>query len=214
MPKIDKTTKTADRMIKTAAPASLTGETSPTDESLVESSKTGDDLAFRELMNRYVKPIFNFARQYSHNNEDSEDIAQDAFFKAWKHIKRFKKGRAFKPWIYAIARNTALDHVKKKRATVFSDLDDDENDIAFADTIADTEPLAHELFERRQSAEELDTVMDILHPDHRAVLVMHYREEMTFDEIAEATGKPMNTVKSWHRRALFKLRDRLAQTHH
>jgi len=201
MPKIDKTTKTVS-------------ETSSTDEVLVESSKTGDDLAFRELMNRYVKPIFNFTRQYSHNNEDSEDIAQDAFFKAWKHIKRFKKGRAFKPWIYAIARNTALDHVKKKRATVFSDLDDDENDIAFADTIADTEPLAHEIFERRQSAEELDTVMDILHPDHRAVLVMHYREEMTFDEIAEATGKPMNTVKSWHRRALFKLRDRLAQTHH
>jgi DNA-directed RNA polymerase specialized sigma24 family protein len=45
--------------------------------------------------------------------------------------------------------------------------------------------------------------------DHRAVLVMHYREEMTFDEIAEAIGKPMNTVKSWHRRALFKLRDNL-----
>jgi len=79
-----------------------------------------------------------------------------------------------------------LIHVKKKKATVLSDLDDDENDIAFADTIADTEPLAHEIFERRQSAEELDTVMDILHPDHRAVLVMAIdREEMTFDEIAE-----------------------------
>lgn len=182
---------------------------SPTDEALVESCKKGDDAAFQKLMSRYIKPIFNFARQYTHNNEDSEDIVQDAFFKAWKHIKRFKKGKAFKPWLYAIARNTALDHVKKKRTTVFSDLDDNENDLVFADTLADTEPLAHELFERKQSAEELDSVMDILHPDHRAVMVMHYQEEMTFDEIAEIIDRPMNTVKSWHRRALFKLRDKL-----
>ena len=187
----------------------------PTDEALVESSKTGDDLAFRELMSRYVKPIFNFARQYSHNNEDSEDIAQRRFLQGVETHKTLQERPCLQAVDLCHSQNTALDHVKKKRATVFSALDDDENDIAFADTIADTEPLAHEIFERRQSAEELDTVMDVLHPDHRAVLVMHYREEMTFNEIAEATGKPMNTVKSWHRRALFKLRDKLqTEMHH
>jgi RNA polymerase sigma-70 factor (ECF subfamily) len=186
-----------------------------TDEELVEKSKAGDDKAFHELMVRHLKHIFNFVWQYARNDEDAEDITQDAFFKAWKHIRRFKTGSKFLPWLFAIARNTALDHIKKKKAVIFSDLDDDENDMTFADTLADTEPLAHEMFDRRQSAEELDSAMEILHPDHRAVLVMHYREEMTFDEIAEVVDRPMNTVKSWHRRALFKLRDKLKTgTHH
>lgn len=180
-----------------------------TDESLVESVKSGDDAAFRELMGRYMDQIYNFVRQYARAEEDAEDIAQDAFFKAWKHIKRFTTGKAWKPWLFAIARNTALDHLKKKRAMAFSELDDAENDLAFADTLADTEPLPSEAFERSQSAEMVEKAMSVLHPDHRTVLVMHYHHEMTFDEIAGVMGKPMNTVKSWHRRALGKLRGRL-----
>ena len=182
---------------------------SPTDESLVELVKKGDDGAFRELMLRYIDQIRGFVRQYARAPEDTEDIVQDSFFKAWKYIRKFKKGKSWKPWLYAIARNTALDHVKKKHAVLFSELDDDDNDLSFADTLADTEPLAQELFERRQSADKLEEVLRILHPEHRAIMVMHYHEEMTFDEIAEVVGKPMNTVKSWHRRALIKLRAKL-----
>ncbi len=177
-----------------------------TDEELVDICKTGDDGAFHELMSRHIKHIFNFARQYARNNEDAEDIAQDAFFKAWKYIKRFKSGARFKPWLFAIARNTALDHIKKKRSMAFSDLDDTDNDLSFADTLADAEPLPPEVFARKQLADELMAAMAGLHPDHRAVLIMHYRDDMTFDDIAEIMGKPMNTVKSWHRRSLAKIR--------
>lgn len=176
------------------------------DESLVEKCKKGDDQAFQELMSRHVKHIFNFARQYARNNDDAEDIAQDSFFKAWKYIKRFKKGAKFKPWLFAIARNTALDHIKKKKAVSFSNMDDTENDTTFADTLADIEPLPPEIFARTQLGDELMASMAGLHPDHRAVLIMHYRQDMTFDEIANIMGKPMNTVKSWHRRSLHKIK--------
>lgn len=176
------------------------------DEDLVEAVKSSDDSAFQELMRRYLPQVLNFVRQYARAPEDAEDIAQDAFFKSWKYIGRFKRGRTFRPWLFTIARNTALDHIKKKRASSFSELDDNENDLTFADTLHDTEPLAPEIFARAQSAEELTAVMETLHPDHRAVLVMHYHDDMTFDEIAVVMDKPMNTVKSWHRRALIRIR--------
>ncbi|MDE1975401.1 MAG: RNA polymerase sigma factor [Patescibacteria group bacterium] len=180
-----------------------------TDEALVAACKSGDDTAFGELMKRYTKPILAFVRQYAGNDDEADDIAQDAFFKAWRHIKRFSEGRAWRPWLYTIARNTSLDHIKKRRASVFSDLDDESGELVFSDTLEDEEPLPHEIFERQELAAELEEAMRVLHPDHRAVIIMHYRDDMTFDEIAETMDKPMNTVKSWHRRALAKLKPRL-----
>ncbi|MBU6231158.1 MAG: RNA polymerase sigma factor [Patescibacteria group bacterium] len=182
-----------------------------TDEELAELSRQKDEVAFRELMQRYMKQIFNFARQYARTAEDAEDIAQDSFFKVWKYIGRYGKGRQFRPWLYTIARNTALDHLKKKRAASFSELDDVENDLLFVDTLEDTEPLAHEAFDNARMSERVIAALDFLHPDHRAILILHYREEMTFDEIASVVGRPMNTVKSWHRRALLRLREILGQ---
>ncbi|MDE2037846.1 MAG: RNA polymerase sigma factor [Patescibacteria group bacterium] len=180
-----------------------------TDEELAAAVKAGDDLAFQELMRRHAGPISYFVRQYAKDPEDIEDIAQDSFFKAWKHIKRFKEGRAFRPWLYAIARNTALDCIKKRRASTFSELDDEENDLMFADVLEDEAPLPPELFAQAELRAELEKAMGALHPDHKAVLIMHYHDRLTFDEIAEAMDKPMNTVKSWHRRALQKLKPRL-----
>lgn len=182
-----------------------------TDEQLAESAKAGDETAFKQLMDRYINAIYGFAFQYARNEEDAEDIVQDSFFKTWKHLRRFTKGRAFRPWLYAIARNTALDHLKKKRATVFSDLDDTENEIPFADTLKDPEPLPPAVFENTETASLLEKAMEVLHPDHRAVLILHYHQEMTFEEIAAAMEKPMNTVKSWHRRALTRIRPHITK---
>jgi len=182
-----------------------------TDEQLLEAAKNGDESAFRNLMDRHIDAIYGFAFQYARNEEDAEDITQDTFFKAWKYIRRFKKGLHVKPWLYAIARNTALDHLKKKKAAVFSDLDDDENNISFADTLPDPEPLPPEVFERTELAQVLTETLEILHPDHRLVLIMRYRDDMTFEEIAVAMDKPMNTVKSWHHRALQRIRPGLTE---
>ncbi len=184
-----------------------------TDEDLILQIKSGNDTAYHILMSRYMKHIFNFILQYVRIREEAEDVAQDTFFKAWKYINRFKNGMKFKPWLFTIARNTALDYIKKKKATSFSEIDatttDTEDDSSFAESVVDTEPLPSELFSRAQLSEQLDNAMSVLHPDHRAVLIMHYREDMTFEEIAETLKRPMNTVKSWHRRSLDKIRDSL-----
>lgn len=183
-----------------------------TDEELAELCRDKDEDAFKELMRRYLRPIYNFVHQYSRTVEDAEDISQDAFFKVWKYIGRYGRGRQFRPWLYTIARNTALDHIKKKKAVSFTDLDDFDNDLQFADTLEDEQPLQPVALETAMETERLSKALEKLHPDHRAILMLHYREEMTFDEIAGIVGKPMNTVKSWHRRALLRLREIMATT--
>lgn len=182
------------------------------DEHLADLCAKRDGSAIEEIMRRYMRQIFNFSRQYVKTIEDAEDVTQDTFFKVWKYIRHYTRGRQFRPWLYTIARNTALDLIKRKKAIVFSDLDDDTNDLQFVDTIEDTEPLPPELFENTAMASKLDEALINIHPDHRAILMMHYKDEMTFDEIASIVNKPMNTVKSWHRRALLKLRTLLS--HH
>jgi len=180
------------------------------DEELIKKVKTGDDMAFQELMSRYTKHIFNFILQYVKSREEAEDVSQDTFFKTWKYMKRFKDGMKFKPWLFTIARNTALDYIKKKKAITFSSMESDEDDnFNFADTLSDNDPLPPELFARKELANELSEAMTDLHPDHKSVLMMHYHEDMTFEEISEIMKKPMNTVKSWHHRSLSKVKTKL-----
>lgn len=181
-----------------------------TDEELIENYKQGDDASFQTLMRRSLKPVLNFVYQYVRNTEEAEDVTQDAFFKAWKNIKKFKgdKNKKWKPWLFTIARNTALDYIKKRKNVPFSGMDLNEKDsTSFSETLEDVEPLADELFEQVQNAEVLTKIMNTLRPEYHSVLLLHYHQELTFEEIATVMGMSMNTVKSWHRRALEKVRE-------
>lgn len=181
-----------------------------TDEQLIILAQSGDDAAFDILMRRYLKPVFRFAQQYVRTTEDAEDVTQDTFLKAWKNIHKFKLGSTFKPWIFTITRNTALDVIKKKKLIPFSSMDDEENGVSFAETVEDTTPPAPELFAQREAVTTLNELMQNIHPDHRSVLILHYQDEMTFEEISNIMKKPMNTIKSWHRRALERIRSNYA----
>lgn len=185
-----------------------------TDEQLAEACRRLDHRAFQILMERYLPAILNFVRQYAKVPEDADDITQETFFKVWKYIGRYKKGKGFRPWLYTIARNTALDHLKRKRSVSFSSLDDADNDLNFEDTLQDTEPLQTEIFENAQLAEKLSEKILLIEPDYRIVMTLRYHDEMTFEEIAEIVGKPMNTIKSWHHRTLVRLRELLKDDLH
>lgn len=179
---------------------------SMTDEELIQKHRSGDTEAFPELMKRWIAPVFRFVRPYAETDDVAEDIVQDSFIKAWKHLRRFDDAQRWKPWIFAIARNCALDHIKKKRPTLFSSLDTDDEGISFSETLEDAAPLAAELFERSEDVRALAAALGSLRPVYASVLMLHYHQELTFEEIAAIMAVPMNTVKSWHRRALGKLK--------
>ena len=94
--------------------------------------KRGDRAAFAELVGKYQQPLFNFVYRTLRDETESEDVAQNTFLQVWKSRARYERTAKFTTWLFTIARNTALDHIKKRRASVFSELDDTENDLAFA----------------------------------------------------------------------------------
>ena len=176
------------------------------DEQLVFDYLNGDDNALNILINRYLKHIYNFVYRFSRNIQDTEDISQETFFKVWKNLDKFKQGGKFKTWLFTIARNTAFDLLRKKRNFVFSDFENSDGDNFFEENIPDPEPLQDELVSKIEEKKILDDALYKISPLYREVLILHYHEQFTFDEIGKILNKPLNTVKSQHRRGIVELK--------
>ena len=98
------------------------------DKKIIEEFLKGDESSFNLLVNKYLKPVYNFLFQLVGDRAATDDIAQDTFVKAWKSIKKFDIDRSFKTWIFTIAKNTAYDYFKKKKTIPFSSfIDEDGN---------------------------------------------------------------------------------------
>jgi RNA polymerase sigma-70 factor (ECF subfamily) len=181
------------------------------DEEIIILYKNGQEDAFKELINRYSAPLYNFTARLTNKN-DAPDIVQEIFIKVWKHLRRFDETRAsFKTWIFTIAKNTATDFLRKKRSILFTDLEKDngEDTISFAENVPDENLLPDEALHKIDDSKFLNQTLEKLRPNYREVLILHYQEEMTFEEIGKILGKPLNTVKSQHRRAILELRKML-----
>ncbi len=183
-----------------------------TDEELIEEYANGNAESFEEVIDRYLKPLYNFAYKMCGNEEDSEEIVQDTFLKAWKNLKKFKAGFKFKTWIYTIARNSAIDFLRKKRSISFSQIENGNEDFSFGDTIKDEEILADELFEKKENIEKIRQLIEEMSITYKEVLLLHYHEGMNLEETAGILDKPLNTVKSLHRRGLVILKEKLTAT--
>lgn len=181
----------------------------PDDKKLIRDYIAGDESAFERLVAKYLKPIYNFVYRLCGNAEEARDISQDVFFRAWKNIKKYDEKNAFSTWIYSIARNATIDYLRKKKTLIFSDLDNEEMDESFANSIPDEMPLPDEIFAEKELGEKIEKALLKLSFNYRAVVLLHFKEGMTFEEIAKVLKKPMNTVKSQYRRALAMLRDLL-----
>lgn len=168
---------------------------------LIENYFKGDQKAFEALMHLYLKPIYNFAYWYSGDAAGAEDIAQEVFVKVWRNLKKFDHTKSFKTWIFAIAKNTALDFLKKKKAVPFSAFDNKEGENIITETLADPAPLPPELFARKELAQMLERAIASLAPKYREVLLLRYQEHLAFREIADVLHEPLDTVKSRYRRA-------------
>ncbi len=178
------------------------------DIQLVKKYLEGDTEIFKIIVARHLKPIYNFVYRLSGQPEEAQDITQDVFIKIWKNLKKFDPTQSFKTWIFTIARNTTIDWLRKKRYFVFSDFDKEDND-SFESSLPDNTPLPDELFQRKESAAELEKILSTTPLQHRTIILLHHIDELTFEEIATILRKPMNTVKSQYRRAMTALKTRL-----
>lgn len=176
------------------------------DSQLIADYLKGDEPSLELLIKRYFRPIYSFVYRYSGNAQDADDATEESFVKVWLHLKRFDQSKSFKTWIFSIAKNTAIDFLKKKKLIPFSEFENEEGENTFTETLADPAPLPQELLEKAGVAQMLSSAMDKLSPKYRMVLFLRYNDHFTFREIAEALGEPLHTIKSRHRRALIQLK--------
>ncbi len=181
--------------------------TTKSDQQLIKDYLGGNEGALSEIINRYLKPIYNFIyRAVGRNNRDIDDIVQESFLKVWKNLDKYNPDKSFKTWIFTIARNTAIDFLRKRREVLFSEFIDEHGDNQLVDTISDPEPLPDEIIIKIEQSKLLDDLLNQLPLVYKEILVLRYQEDLTFDEIGKILQKPLNTVKSQHRRALITLR--------
>lgn len=173
----------------------------PTDLQLVQAHLSGDKASLAILFKRYFRPLYGYITGLI-GREEADDAVQETFIRAWRHLSTFDTQRVFRTWLYRIAHNAAIDLMKKKRPTAFSDLERSDDGPDIEETIEDEADPISELLDRRDSAERLRKALDALPKPQREVLTLHYLEELTFSEIGEMLEQPLDTVKSRARRAL------------
>ncbi len=177
-----------------------------TDQELVQGSLLDEEGSFNLIVKRYSGQIYGFITRLVGSRAAAEDLTQEVFLRVWKKLNAYDPKQSFKAWIFRIARNASIDWLRKKKTIPFSNLETAESGEYIEESIPDMEPLQEELFEKKEIASMLEGIMQKLSEDYRAVLLLHYVNDMTFQEIAESLNRPMNTVKSQHRRALVALK--------
>lgn len=178
------------------------------DEEIINNYFSGDESAFAFLVDRYLKPVYNFIYHFTGSLEYAEDGTQETFLKVWKNLKKYKNGGSVKAWIFSIARNTSIDFLRKKKMKNFSDFEDDESEENFLEnTISDLEMLPDEVFAKAEEKKFVENILGELPYFYKEILLFYYQDNLTFDEIGKILGESINTVKSRHRRAIIKLKE-------
>jgi RNA polymerase sigma-70 factor (ECF subfamily) len=177
----------------------------PSDADLVELSLRGDQKSFRHLVNRYLPLVYNYLYRMTQNHEISEEMAQEAFVKAYNHLKSFDKSRSFKPWILRIASNAAISELRKRSKVVSLNALEEEGHWGEADHQS-TEDIVVQL-ERKLTSEEVLAVLNRMDDKYRQVLLLRYQQDLSYEEISQALNIPLNTVRTWIKRGLDKLKN-------
>lgn len=176
-----------------------------TDEQLIEEYLSGNKADFERIVNRYLKRIFNFVLQLTRDKYAAEDIAQDVFVKVWKNISSFDSKKKFSTWLFAIAKNTTYDFLKKKKTLPFSMFETDDGNIL---EYIEDETILHsqELLKNIDNAKVVKKLLSELPVQTQTILLLHHTQGFSLEEIAEILGSSPNTLKSRYRRTILHLR--------
>lgn len=177
--------------------------TGPREQTWIAAAREGDQGAFEELVRLYEKRVLALTQRMCKNPEDAAEAAQEAFFAAWRGLKNFRGDSSFSTWIYRLASNACVDLLRregKQQAAV--SLDDGELNLDVPSAAASPQEEA----ERRGLREQIEEGLRALPPEYRAALVLREIQQLRYDEIGEALGVDIGTVKSRINRGRKKLR--------
>jgi RNA polymerase sigma-70 factor (ECF subfamily) len=185
-----------------------------TDAELVASAIKGSQEAFRELVTRFERPVYSLIVRMVQDPATAEDLAQEAFVKAYRSLRSYDPSRKLASWLFKIAHNTTIDHLRRNvpdTVPLEAPPDHEEGRGGLAAVLADgsvEDPAA--AAERRDMARSLERAIARLRPDYRESVVLFYIEGASYQEICEATGLPLGTVKTNLHRARKELAQEMA----
>ncbi len=168
-----------------------------TDAQLVASTLAGSERAFHDLVRRFERPVYTLVLRMVREPLLAEDLAQEVFVKAYRALASYDSGRKFASWLFKIAHNTALDHLRRgELPTVpLAEGADDRRD--WAEVLVDAGAEDPEAAAgRRDLARALEAAIARLRPEYRAAIVLRFQEGLSYQEIAEELGQPIGTVKT------------------
>lgn len=172
----------------------------------------GDPAAFDELFARHSSLILSFLSRLVATRCDPEDLLQETFLRVITHAKDFRPGTAIRPWLFTIARNAALNALKKSKLRADLEVQTDLSDWQFPSANDGVSDPSNKIEMQEQKARMLVALQD-LPPLHREILVLVVFNGFSYEEAAAITGDPESTLRSRVFHALRKLRDRLKEHH-
>jgi RNA polymerase sigma-70 factor (ECF subfamily) len=176
------------------------------DHELVEQARKGDMDAFREIVERHGTNVFRTAFRVTGNRQTAEDVVQETFLKIHRQLSRFDRRAKFSTWLYRIATNCAIDHVRKEKRRSTLALMEGEGSLS---VMKSNDPQADRLLFSAEVGRAVRRVLAGLSPRERTAFVLRHYEGRSIAEIAEILGIRGNACKSTIFRAVHKLRTAL-----
>jgi RNA polymerase sigma-70 factor (ECF subfamily) len=180
------------------------------DEDLMLRAQQGNRKALDVLVTRYYKPLLNFAYRHTGSRDRAADMVQKTFVRVCSSARTYQPGRKFSTWVYTIATNLCKDELRRKQVRREASLDEIEEKTGDITRFTETrsgEDLALEGISSERLWEEVRNL-----PEKFATpLLLHFRQGLGYNEIADVMGVPIGTVKSWTFHAVRRLRKRLVE---
>jgi RNA polymerase sigma-70 factor (ECF subfamily) len=181
------------------------------DADVVALAQQGRELAFRELIRRYERPVFSLIFRMVRDRETAEDLAQETFIKVLNHIDRYRPEFKLSSWLFKIANNVAIDHIRKRQLDTVS-MDGSPHAGSAAEVEATSfdvsvhQESALEELESRELGSAIEQAIARLRPEYRSCIMLRHVEGRSYEEIAATLDLPLGTVKTYIHRARHELR--------
>ena len=189
--------------------------TSVSDQQVVAWAAEGHEAAYRELIRRYQRPVLSLIYRMVRDRELAEDLTQETFIKVLNAIDRYMPEYKFSSWIFKIANNAAIDHLRRKALATLSiegapSATTPDSVEATALQLASREETPLQELEAREMGTQIERAIEALRPEYRSCIILRHVEGRSYDEIAEIMDLPLGTVKTYIHRARSELKEALA----
>lgn len=177
-----------------------------TDAELIVKSIAGREESFEELVTRYQRPIVSYVYRMLNDYDSALDVTQEVFIKVYKSLDRYSSEYKFSTWLYRIAHNAAIDHIRRNSKKLQS-LETEGQEGTYELQLESPRPTPEQERENSEWRSEIESVVKCLPTVYRELIILRHSKDLSYDEIAEITELPLGTVKN----RLFRAREMMRE---